>query len=121
MKLHAFPSSATRTQVNMLLRDNARGKLSRMAMDFAIWRILTSYGVSRLHLSNCSVFLAGEIRTPRGCFPVTRVEARLVSTGDICPQCGSTGGYLDGDEEVVFACKSCGTVFKFCEEGRVSN
>lgn len=89
------------------------GRLSRVKADSAISRMLISYGLTHIHLQGYTVKLGEPITTPLGCFPVTHIEAKYVSTGPTCPRCGGKPGYLEGDTVIVAGCQSCGTVFRF--------
>ena len=115
MKLHAFPSDATRAAVHNLVHLNAIGKLSRVRMDGIIEQVLTNYGLTHIHLDGYTMRLGEPITTALGWFPVTSIEAKFVSTGANCPRCGGKGGYLEGDSVITMACRGCGTVFRFKE------
>ena len=116
MEVYPFPDDNIRAAIHNIIHLNALGKISRVYMDDAISRFLTSYGVTKIHMDGYTVRLTEPIVTPMGKFPVTQVIAHRKSEGQDCPICGGKPGYLDGDMVVTAACRDCGCVFKFTKE-----
>ena len=121
MNIYQFPDDKTRAAVHNLVQANACGKISRVHMDGIIEQVLTSYGLTRIHLNDCTVKLGEPITTALGWFPVTHIEAKFVSTGPDCPRCGGKPGYLEGDREITVGCQRCGCVWKFKESVGISS
>ncbi len=105
-----------RARIRSLIHQNACGKKWRVDVDEEIAKILMESNMAKLKMDGYSVRLAAPIVTPKGTWPVVRIETDITSAGSECPWCGGKGGYLEGGDDTspwVAGCQTCGCVFKF--------
>lgn len=88
----------TREWIDEIVKDFARGLISRNTMMHAVAAVLKEYGVRRLPLGVYEVIYFGEVDG----LPVIHLQGRLKAS-EACPACGSTAWrYINTERELVF-------------------